>query len=34
MASRGSHLLNADRSFVTGAGLLGRLAAPAFSTLR
>ncbi len=31
MASRGSHLLSADRTFVTGAGLLGRLAAPAFA---
>jgi cyclopropane-fatty-acyl-phospholipid synthase len=31
MASRGSHLLSADRSFATGAGLLGRLAAPAFA---
>ncbi|NJC05905.1 cyclopropane-fatty-acyl-phospholipid synthase [Sphingomonas kaistensis] len=33
MASRGSHLLTADRSFVTGAGLLGRLAAPAFARI-
>ena len=33
MASRGSHLLSADRSFVTGAGLLGRLAAPAFARI-
>ncbi len=33
MATRGSHLLNADRSFVTGAGLLGRLAAPAFARI-
>mgnify|MGYP002780494192 CR=1 FL=1 len=31
MATRGSHLLTADRSFVTGAGVLGRLAAPAFA---
>nr|WP_314445612.1 cyclopropane-fatty-acyl-phospholipid synthase family protein [uncultured Sphingomonas sp.] len=33
MASRGSHLLAADRSFATGAGLLGRLAAPAFARI-
>lgn len=33
MATRGSHLLNADRSFATGAGLLGRLAAPAFARI-
>ena len=33
MATRGSHLLSADRSFVTGAGLLGRLAAPAFARI-
>ena len=33
MASRGSHLINADRSFATGAGLLGRLAAPSFARL-
>lgn len=33
MATRGSHLLTADRSFVTGAGLLGRLAAPAFARI-
>ncbi|UUR08987.1 SAM-dependent methyltransferase [Sphingomonas glaciei] len=33
MASRGSHLLHADRSFVTGVGLLGRLAAPAFARI-
>jgi cyclopropane-fatty-acyl-phospholipid synthase len=31
MATRGAHLLRADRSFVTGAGPVGRLAAPAFS---
>ena len=30
MASRGAHLLNADRTFATGGGLVGRLAAPAF----
>jgi cyclopropane-fatty-acyl-phospholipid synthase len=33
MATRGSHLIHADRSFVTGAGLLGRLAAPAFARI-
>jgi cyclopropane-fatty-acyl-phospholipid synthase len=33
MATRGEHLLRADRSFVTGAGLVGRLVAPAFSRL-
>ncbi len=31
MASRGSHLVQADRGFATGAGLLGRLVAPAFA---
>lgn len=31
MASRGVHLLNADRTFATGAGLLGKIAAPAFA---
>ncbi|MES2903880.1 MAG: cyclopropane-fatty-acyl-phospholipid synthase family protein [Pseudomonadota bacterium] len=31
MASRGSHLVQADRTFATGAGLLGRIAAPAFA---
>jgi len=30
MASRGAHLLNADRTFATGGGLVGRLVAPAF----
>ena len=30
MATRGAHLLKADRTFATGGGLLGRLAAPAF----
>jgi len=30
MASRGAHLLNADRTFATGGGLIGRAAAPAF----
>jgi cyclopropane-fatty-acyl-phospholipid synthase len=29
VASRGDHLVRADRRFATGAGLLGRLAAPA-----
>ena len=33
MATRGSHLLQADRAFATGAGLPGRLVAPAFSRL-
>ncbi|WP_118857616.1 SAM-dependent methyltransferase [Sphingomonas mesophila] len=31
MATRGEHLLKADRGFATGAGLVGRLAAPAFA---
>ncbi len=31
MASRGSHLVRADRAFATGAGVLGRIAAPAFA---
>src|SRR5688500_9787056 len=30
MATRGEHLVRADRRFATGAGLLGRLAAPSF----
>jgi cyclopropane-fatty-acyl-phospholipid synthase len=30
MASRGEHLVRADRRFATGAGVLGRLAAPGF----
>ena len=30
MASRGAHLLKADRTFVTGGGLPGRIIAPAF----
>ena len=33
MASRGSHLINGGRGFATGAGLLGRLAAPLFAQL-
>ena len=33
MATRGEHLLRADRGFATGAGLVGRLVAPAFSTI-
>jgi cyclopropane-fatty-acyl-phospholipid synthase len=33
MASRGNHLLRADRRFATGAGLLGRLLAPSFARL-
>jgi cyclopropane-fatty-acyl-phospholipid synthase len=31
MASRGSHLVRADRRFATGGGLVGRLTAPAFA---
>lgn len=31
MASRGQHLVNADRRFTTGGGLIGQLAAPASS---
>ena len=31
MAPRGHHLVRADRGFATGAGLFGRLAAPAFA---
>src|SRR5918993_705670 len=30
MATRGEHLVRADRRFATGAGVLGRLAAPGF----
>jgi len=33
MASRGSHLVRADRRFATGAGLIGRLAAPLFARI-
>lgn len=33
MATRGEHLLRADRGFATGAGLIGRLAAPAFARI-
>ena len=33
MASRGSHLVRADRNFATGAGVVGRIAAPAFATV-
>ena len=33
MASRGSHLVRADRHFATGAGLVGRIAAPAFAVV-
>ncbi|QIK77959.1 class I SAM-dependent methyltransferase [Sphingomonas piscis] len=33
MGARGEHLVRADRGFATGAGLLGRLAAPAFRKL-
>ena len=31
MATRGSHLVQADRAFATGAGWVGRLVAPAFA---
>ena len=31
MASRGQHLVRADRRFATGGGLLGKLAAPAYA---
>ena len=30
MATRGEHLVRADRRFATGAGIIGRIAAPAF----
>ena len=33
MASRGSHLVRADRRFATGAGVVGRLAAPLFARI-
>ena len=33
MASRGSHLVRADRGFATGAGVIGRIAAPAFAAV-
>ena len=33
MASRGEHLLRADRRFATGGGLLGRLAAPFYGRI-
>lgn len=33
MASRGQHLLRADRRFATGGGLLGKLAAPAYARI-
>ena len=33
MASRGDHLLRADRRFATGAGLFGRLVAPSFARM-
>ena len=33
MASRGSHLVRADRRFATGAGFVGRIAAPAFANV-
>ncbi|MBA3667243.1 MAG: class I SAM-dependent methyltransferase [Sphingomonas sp.] len=33
MASRGEHLVRADRRFATGTGLVGRLAAPLFASV-
>ena len=33
MASRGSHLVLADRRFATGGGVVGRITAPAFATV-
>lgn len=33
MASRGSHLVRADRRFATGVGVVGRIVAPAFAAL-
>lgn len=33
MATRGHHLINADRRFATGIGLLGKLAAPLFARI-
>ena len=33
MASRGEHLVRADRHFATGAGVVGRIAAPLFARL-
>ena len=33
MASRGHHLVRADRAFATGAGVLGRLTAPLFARI-
>ncbi|HEU0310334.1 MAG TPA: cyclopropane-fatty-acyl-phospholipid synthase family protein [Sphingomicrobium sp.] len=33
MATRGEHLVRADRRFATGAGLLGRIAAPGFKRI-
>jgi cyclopropane-fatty-acyl-phospholipid synthase len=33
MASRGQHLVNADRGFATGAGMVGRMIAPAFAKI-
>ena len=33
MASRGEHLIRADRRFATGAGVIGRIAAPAFAAV-
>ncbi|WP_265529136.1 SAM-dependent methyltransferase [Sphingomicrobium marinum] len=33
MASRGEHLVRGDRGFITGHGLVGKLAAPAFKSM-
>jgi hypothetical protein len=33
MSTRGAHLVEGDRSFTTGGGLLGRLVAPAFAAV-
>ena len=33
MASRGSHLVRADRRFATGAGVVGRIVAPSFAAV-
>ena len=33
MSTRGAHLVQGDRGFTTGGGLLGRMVAPAFAAL-
>jgi cyclopropane-fatty-acyl-phospholipid synthase len=33
MSTRGAHLVEGDRGFTTGGGLLGRLVAPAFAAV-